>query len=251
MFQHDLEREFDLLLRKAMPFLIFAPFEMRNQLSNLLQPLCHLYIKGSAQVDEFNARRSMVEEVLEGAERDEDRKLGANTLHAIQSLALRQKSIYAILQDHETRLSKLERRGSVKTTRSPVVPPAVPDTQPATDDVVPVSTSVISTVSASETTEASSLSNVESIAKDSSIRIADKVVACLKAAGKGNGLTIKEISERTGLTCTQVTRVTSDSKRATTKLSIKKIDSCLQERTNSLGVPRKHNVGVYCWAGDE
>lgn len=250
MFQQDIEREFDLLLRRAVPFLIFGPPEMRNQLANLLQPLCHLYISNSTQVDEFNARRSMVEEVLEGAERNEDRKLGANTLHAVQSLVLRQKSIYALLQDHETRLSKLERRGNVKTTRSPVAPPAVPETQPATDDVVPVSTSVISTGSASETTEASSPSNVESIAKDSSICIVDEVVACLKAAGKGNGLTIKEISEKTGLTCAQVTRVTSG-RRAANRRPIKKIDSHIQERTDSLGVSRKHNVGVYCWTGDE
>lgn len=250
MFQHDIEREFDLLLKRAVPFLIFAPPEMRNQLADLLQPLCHLYISGSAQVDEFNARRSVVEVVLESAERNEDRKLGTNTLHAVQSLLLRQKSIYAILQDHDMRLSKLERRGSVKTTRSPVAPLAVPDTQPTMNNAIHTSAS-ISAVSASETTEVSPPSNVESIAKDSSIRNADRVVACLKSAGRGNGLTIKEISEKTGLTCAQVTRVTSDSRRAASKLSIKKIDSCLQERTNSLGVPRKHNISVYCWVGDE
>lgn len=104
LIKPNIERIFDDVLKKTIPYLIIAPPEFRNKLADQMESLFHFYNGGDSSVDLFISRSKQIIEMIAEAEDsfDTDTNIKINRFNELQN------SFGELIRKLDERLTKLE-----------------------------------------------------------------------------------------------------------------------------------------------
>lgn len=219
--RYDLDRAFDVTLKRSLPYLIFSSQDFRDKLAEQLDTLCQYYQENNDA--SFPDRNLAINKMLDEApEMDELTEL---KIHYLES---HQKRIDELFWDINSRLSKLEKKTDKRS----------PDT---------IDNSVLPAKEVS--TDESGISVQQSLVKETPIKpLKPKEIVLAFLKSSQGSYSFRDISSKTGLTKEQVSNVLQRVKRAKgpIKWETRKIQT-----SNGKGKTHLSNVIFYSWAGEE